>query len=230
MFVTQANRGTAFLLLAGGFFALVYLWKIGANPHQIYAMRRYVPQVLPLFVVGGTYLIWWLWSRRQRAAKLSAAVLTLAWIVGIFTSAQPFITHVDYVDVARQVSEVGNTLPEKSVVLFGDASAVGVGDVVGTPLRFLQDRPVFIVREADPADAARFDALARDWQEQGYRVYWAETENAIPWPGSALELDTPSSHTIETKMLEGSYDHKPAAVLPVVWRFTLAEVLPDSQP
>ena len=227
MIVTQANRRTAFLLLAGGFFALVYLWKMGANPHQVYAMRRYVPQVLPLFIIGGVYLVWRCWSRLHTPGKVSAAVLTLAWIVGIFMCSRPFITQVDYLDIARQVSEVGNALPEKSIVLFGDSAPVGVGDFVGTPLRFLEDKRVFVVREPGRVDATRFDAVVRGWQELGYRVYWAETQNTVTWPASTLKLGAATAYSIETEMLEGSYDHKPSAVLPVVWRFTLAEVLPS---
>ena len=69
MLVKEANRRTAFLLGAGLFFSLLYLWRIQANPHQIYAMRRYVPVVLPFFVVAATYLIYRLSTLRRNWAR-----------------------------------------------------------------------------------------------------------------------------------------------------------------
>ncbi len=72
MLVREANRRTAFLLLAGGFFAVVFLWRIGANPHQVYAMRRYVPQVLPFFMVAGVFL--------RKKYTLHGGRLHLGWL------------------------------------------------------------------------------------------------------------------------------------------------------
>jgi hypothetical protein len=229
MLLREANRRTAFLLVAGGFFALMFLWRIGANPHQIYAMRRYVPQVLPFFTVAGVYLVWSLWNKLGPRGRIPVALLTLGWIVGIFVCGQPFTMQVDYRGLATQISELSRAFPEKSVVLFSDTSPVGIGDFVGTPLRFLEDKRVFVVRDPAGLDPIRLENAVRHWQEQGYTVYWAATENAMQWPDTALEREQSQAYTIETEMLEGTFDRKPSAVLPGVWRLAIAKILPDAQ-
>ena len=74
MLVKDLNRRTVFLLGTGLFFSLLYLWRIQANPHQIYAMRRYVPVVLPFFIITAAYLINWLYvNLRAKRAGSSAS-------------------------------------------------------------------------------------------------------------------------------------------------------------
>jgi hypothetical protein len=229
LLVRELNRKTAFLAAACGFFAFVFLWHSGTNPHQVYTMRRYVPQVVPFFTVGAVYLLWWIWTRPGSRARWLAGLLTLAWIAGILASGRPFVTQVDYRGLSAQVAELGRALPEKSVVLFSDPSPVGVGDFIGTPLRFLAGKQVFVIRDTAAPNPHLLLAAVQHWQEQGYRVYWAATDGAaLPpsagWPGAALPPG--QSYQIETEMLEGLYDRKPSAVVPVTWRFTITEIPP----
>lgn len=230
MYVREFNRRTAFLLIAASFFTLVFLWRIGANPHQVYAMRRYVPVVLPFLTIGAVYLLSWLWGRFGTRGRISAGVLTLAWILGIFASGQPFLTQVDDLGLSDQIAGLSRSLADKSVLLFGDTAPVGVGDFVGTPLRFLEGKPVFVARDASGLDAGLLREAVRQWHAQGYRVYWIATDGAAPWPAGGPELGPAEQRTITVASLEGSYDYKPAKVLESAWRLTIAEVLPGAQP
>ncbi len=47
-------------------FSFIYLRNIFNNPFHIYAMRRYVPVVLPFFVLGIAYVLIRLWEWRER--------------------------------------------------------------------------------------------------------------------------------------------------------------------
>ena len=55
--VWRVDSRTAVLLAVGLSFTVVYVWNIRANPHQIYVMRRYVPAVVPFFLLGAAVLI-----------------------------------------------------------------------------------------------------------------------------------------------------------------------------
>ncbi|MER3457323.1 MAG: hypothetical protein C4309_00420, partial [Chloroflexota bacterium] len=44
---------------------LLYLYRMLNNPHHIYTMRRYVPLVIPLFMLGAAYALVWLWDGRK---------------------------------------------------------------------------------------------------------------------------------------------------------------------
>jgi hypothetical protein len=53
----RVNRRTVMALALGFMFSGVYLWNISANPHHVYVMRRYVPAVMPFFILGAAYLL-----------------------------------------------------------------------------------------------------------------------------------------------------------------------------
>ncbi len=96
MLVKDLNRRTVFLLGTGFFFSLLYLWRIQANPHQIYAMRRYVPVVLPFFVIMAAYLINWLYVNLRGKVRWFVSIgLTLVWFSGILLSARGFVSQID---------------------------------------------------------------------------------------------------------------------------------------
>jgi hypothetical protein len=227
----ELNRKTAFLLAAGSFFAVVYLWRISANPHQVYAMRRYVPQVAPFLVVAATYFIQRLYAgagtpRRQVAPRRWVAIgLTAIWIISIVLPNQPFLRQVDYEGLARQLDRLNSALPRKAVVLFNDPAPVGIADFVGTPLRFLYGRPVFLLRQGDVDAAALRDALDA-WRGAGYEVVLLETHANQPWPLAPETLGPPENHRLTFDHLENTYESKPTRVIAEEWAIAIRPVNP----
>ena len=63
---------------------------------------------------------------------------------------------MDYRGVIDQLDRFNAALPPHSVLIFGDSAPVGVGDLLGTPLRFLYGHDVFTLRNADALDKERF--------------------------------------------------------------------------
>lgn len=220
MIVRGLNRRTAFVLIAGGFFSLIYLWRIGANPHQVYAMRRYVPQVLPFFVMGGAFLLWEIYRARRTVGRWAAIGLTAIWITGIVLPNQVLFRQVDYQGLAEQISRLNAALPRNAVVLFNDASAVGVADFVGTPLRFLYGRPVFLLRQANIDGTALTKAITT-WRASGYEVVLLETSAGQPWPLPSDTLGAPAYQVLTFDNLENTYESKPVRVLNGEWRLAI---------
>ncbi len=225
MLVTEANRRTAFLLAAGGFFSVVFLWRIGANPHQIYAMRRYVPQVLPFFVIASVFALRWLSLRRPPFGRVLAFALTAGWIISIVLLGWPFATQVDYVGLANQIHELDTALPRKAVVLFNDPAPVGVADFLGTPLRFLHGRPVFLLRQEEVDGRALTDAVAK-WRQEGFEVVLLETSAAHPWPLPPTTLGPPQEFVLRFQNLENTYDARPEQIVSAEWRVAIRPINP----
>jgi hypothetical protein len=224
MLIKEANRRTAFVLGAGVFFSLFYLWRIQANPHQIYAMRRYVPVVLPFFVVAGAYAIHRLSTLRPPWARGLGLGLTLLWILSIVGSARGFVSQVDLRSAIDQMDRLNALFLPRSVLLFGDPAPVGMGDLLGTPLRFLHGHDVYTVRDLNALDPARFtEALAR-WQAEDRAIYWIDVQNGFGWPGGA-SLGAAQEFTFEAAVLENTYDHKPSRIDVTPWRITVAPVM-----
>jgi hypothetical protein len=224
MLVREANRRTAFMLGTGLFFSFMFLWHIGANPHQVYAMRRYVPYVLPFFVVAAVYLIQWLAGRLRGKMRWPAAGLTMVWIAGIVAASRGFVSQVDYGGFIAQLDRLNASLAPRSVLIFNDSAAVGIGDFVGTPLRFLYGHDVFVLRDPVALTTAGFTARVAEWQAQDRTVYWAAVAGGHTWPAAGLGLSPPQEQQLTGLVLEGSYEHKPQQIVPVVWTVSFAQV------
>jgi 4-amino-4-deoxy-L-arabinose transferase-like glycosyltransferase len=224
MLIKEANRRTAFLLGAGLFFSLLYLWRIQANPHQIYAMRRYVPVVLPFFVVAATYLIYRLSTLRRKWAHWFGLGLTLLWLFGIVWSSRGFVSQVDLRSAITQMDRLNALFEPRSVLLFGDPAPVGMGDLLGTPLRFLYGHDVYPLRAPGALDATRFDEELARWRAADRQVYWISVPDGPSWPGRA-SLGSTKEFIFEAAVLENTYDHKPTRIDVTPWRITVAPVV-----
>lgn len=242
LLIWKINRRSIAFLGLGLFFSLLYLWRIQANPHQIYVMRRYVPVVLPFFIAGGAalihYLVFGLWARREGtsvhadhtasqtslqrntviAARVLGLLLALAWLATIAWSARGFVTQVDYRGLTAQLAQLDRQLPQNSVLIFDEQAPIGRGDILGTPLRFLFGHDVFTLRAPQQLDNALLVRTIESWQNSGRSVYWV---GAADWLQTQDLNYTTEEVTITTSALEGSYEHKPYRILPLTWTLNL---------
>jgi len=226
LLVWYADWQKSVLIMMGVFFALFYLWRIRNNPVQVYAMRRYVPVVLPLFVMGAAYFIGWVASRKQLWLKGTAVIMAVLWVGSIAWSARGFISQVDYLGMPKQIAQLSHQMEPDAIVIFNDPAVIGQGDIIGTPLKFLHGIDVFTLRNPDVLTTAVFDEALAKWQTEGRTVYWADVPNGHPWPSTRWRLTETGTYLIETTQLEAPYDHKPTEILNKSWSGTIMEVQP----
>lgn len=231
LMVWRANRRTLPVLLVGLFFTILYIWRIQANPHQIYVMRRYVPAVVPFFTVAAAYLLFWLATRRwpatrPRAAHVSLAtalLLGLLWLAAIAWSARGFVTRVDYHGLTAQLTRLDHQLAPNSILLFNDPNPITQGDTVGAALHFFFEHDVYSLRQPTAIDDALLAKSIEDWHNSGRTVYWVGAPDTLQRLGIAYET-TPAQLTAQA--LEGSYDHKPTRIIPLTWNLPLNRLQP----
>lgn len=224
MLTRESNRRTMALLAVGLFFSFFYLWKIQANPHQVYAMRRYVPIVVPFLVLGAAYFLCRLWGAKRQVMRWLGFGLTLLWLCGIVVSARGFVSQVDMRGAVDQMRRLNNLFAPRSVLLFGDPALIGMGDLLGTPLRFLFGHDVYAVRDLGALQAGDLDGAVARWQASGRAVYWISVPRGLPWPGRA-PLEDAREFTFEAAVLENTYTHKPYRVEVSPWPITIARVM-----
>lgn len=221
--VWHSDRRNGFLLAVGSFFSLFYLWRISANPHQIYAMRRYVPAVMPMFIIAAAYAVSWLAKHRSGWTTGLALLASASWLIGLIWSARGFISQIDYSGIISQLETVNEQLDPNSIVVFNDESPVGVGDFLGTPLRFLYKHDVLKLHNPNNLDNTLFVKTIDRWNNEGRTVYWIGDPMWLELQGYQYET---SKVNITTNMLEGVYDHKPSEILPINWELMIAEIVP----
>ena len=214
----RVERRTAVFLAVGLLFSLLYLTNVRANPHHMYVMRRYVPAVMPLFVIGAAYGIGWLGGRPVVWRRALALLLAVAWLGGLAWSGRDFVSQVDHRGLIAQLDGLDVALAPEALLIFNDPAPVGVGDFVGTPLKFLYGRDVFKLHDPVALDDALLRAAIAGWQAAGRTVYWVGAPDWLDAQGLAYTAQT---QTLTTRRLEGVYDRKPTAILTETWRLNL---------
>jgi len=215
LMLLEINRQTAVILFVGLLFSLLYLWRIQANPHQIYSMRRYVPAVLPFAMVAIAFFFGWLFKSDQRWIRFAGIVLGLTWLFIIGLSARQYIKQVDYAGILAQLENLDDQLEPDSILIFNDSSPISSGDLLGTPLRFLFGHDVFTLRQAELLDEIAFRLTVENWLENGRQVYWIGDAGSLSSYG--LNPGPTVQTTISSYHLEASYDKKPEQLANPTW-------------
>ncbi len=238
LLVWRVNWQTAVMLLITLFFTLFFIWGIRNNPTQIYAMRRYVPATLPLFIVSASYFIGSLFFRNPSSVnrkpitdyrlritdyglRATAVLLTLLWLGGMAWSARGFISRVDYVGLPEQVAALAAQLDDHAILLWNDQSVIGLGDQLGASLKFQHGHEPLILRNIEALDETLLVNTIKEWQNSGRAVYWVGDP---AWLEAQQMPFRETSVTITSDFLETTTEHKPTAVVPLVWSLRLSKV------
>ncbi|MCI0574710.1 MAG: hypothetical protein L0332_19470 [Chloroflexi bacterium] len=222
LLVWRVNRHTVAILTTGLMFALLYLWRIQASPHHIYAARRYVPAVMPFAIVATAALLGWLLAQPRARFVAAGGVLAVAWLGWLGWSARGFVSQVDYQGLIGQVEALNRQLEPEAVLIFNDQSAVTLGDFIGTPLQFLHGHHVYSLRDPAALDPVVFRQAVAGWQQAGRPIYWVGEPE--PLAGWGLTADKSWTVTLSSQYLEGAYDHRPSALLRAEWSLTITPI------
>jgi len=226
LLIWQANRKTAVMLSITLFLSLLYITNIRANPHQIYAMRRYVPAIMPLFIIGAAYFLSELVARKKTWLSGIALLLTILWLAGFGWLARGFVTQIDYQGILPQLDQFDAQIAPDSILIFNDSAPIGQGDIIGTPLRFLKGYNVLTWRDPSALDKQQFTQTINQWHDQGYDVYWVTVANGHEWPLPEWDLNQTRAYDIQTTALEGPFYHRPSKVEARRWQGQITLIQP----
>lgn len=160
--------------LMGSFFSAVLLFYRGTLvPHFFWAFKRYIPLLIPSFMLCIAFILNDLWSASR--SRWQSAILPLVigsfLLVSYVQGSMKFWKHIEWEGAIEDVEALAKTLPEDSVLLFRKSPA---GLRLGLPLLYIHNRDLFLVDNGYQNNARLRDLVAR-WREQGRPVYWLET-------------------------------------------------------
>jgi hypothetical protein len=224
----KLDKRTVLFLCSGLFFSMLYLWRIQANPHQIYTMRRYVPVVMPFFIVAAAHFLTWLYERQVRWQKWAGIILGVAWIASLGWLARGFVSQVDYRGIIDQMNRLDAQLSTNSILIFDDQSPIGQGDFLGTPLRFLYGHDVFSLREPELLSEGLLERQIEKWRAEGREVYWlGQNDSTALLQGYALEHQ--GDYQITVVVLEGTYEARPWRRNTIRWNGSISRVVDSAE-
>lgn len=208
------RRPAQVFLLTALLYALLYLPAPRAYPVQPWAIRRFVPEVLPGLILLAAYFLvrvpLWGSARGQQIVRL-AGVVVLIGVVAYPT--RVLAGHAEYAGAWDQVEGLAGDLPPRAVLLF---NGTGAGEAVAQPLTYLYDRPSFVVEPKEP-DLGAIEALTNTWLDEGRPVYFAISEMA-PWLADFRTRLLPAGTVhLAFPRLKATVDGAPSTVAAVDW-------------
>jgi hypothetical protein len=172
------------LVLPGVLVAPVLIWEPHIAPDLMWWTRRYVPIVIPTFLVLVGACAAWLWERtgdRQRLLRIGTTVVVL--LMGAYTLRQTtdIWRHKELDGSLQVIEQLDDALPDDAVVVWQGGSRqntnfaitpftwMGLPAIAGPPAateddlralqRALDGRPLYFVADGDEAPDALADAL-----------------------------------------------------------------------
>ena len=224
------QRRTWAMVLLGTIFALFYLWNIRSNGIHMYALRRYVPIVIPFFVLSAILLFDWLLQRSQTLYRLAGWLLLMVWLAGIAWTSRGFLSQTNYQTMPAQFESLVAQFPENAIFLFNQARPVDLGDHLSVPLNLIYGHHAFTVQNLTGSQADLLMQTLARWQEEGWEIYWVELSEPNPSPLAPENLSFESTFELRFTVLESTYDRKPVNIQSILWTADIYRLLPLSQP
>lgn len=218
MWQRGVRRPAQVFLLAALMYALLYLPAPRAYPVQPWAIRRFVPAVVPGLILLASYFLIRVPLRGpawvQQLLRM-AGVMVLASVLANPTRA--LAQHAEYAGAWDQLEALARDLQPGTVLLFNQT---GVGEALAQPLTYLYDLPAFVVEREEP-DLAAMEELANTWMDAGRPVYFAISEMA-PWLADFQSRLMPAGKVhLAFPRLERTADGVPSAITGVDWYIDL---------
>jgi len=151
-----------------------YIYNILNTPYHIYAMRRYVPIVIPMLWMFAAYAVVALpkLSKRWMTYSLRGAFI-LALVGGLIHQDRYVAPARDFAGSLQQLIELQQQLHPEAILLIAEPGAALFADAFGAPLQAMFDHPIATVRTMAPGrtgeDTANQDDAA-EMEEQRMRI------------------------------------------------------------
>jgi 4-amino-4-deoxy-L-arabinose transferase-like glycosyltransferase len=153
--------------------ALIYsgivFYKGAIRSDFYWAFKRYVPFVVPAFILLIGYVLWQLGRVEARhPIKILPIVLTAFLVVSFTVEDLNVLGDVEYEGAIEEITELNAVFPSGAVILYQTSPSVGG---VGTPLRFIFGRTIYPV-PVQQIESIPMQRIIKGWLDAGTPVYW----------------------------------------------------------
>jgi hypothetical protein len=220
------NRAATLVLLVGAPSTLLYLVRPSITPDQPWAMRRYLPIVLPTIAILVAVVLAAAWNARRQLTRpvarvgIAAGVFVLALLIAVPSAwaARPFLRARQQHGAVAAVHRMCDDLGSDGAVLVTRSGLIHlelpqtIRSFCGVPAAVPRNTAVYEIHE-----------LAADWASHGRHLFIAAASPA-GWgrPPDAKLVD----HVVvaDEEQLERPYDRRPRARKPrprEVWLYEI---------
>ncbi len=220
-FALVVRRGQGrwlFPMLTAGAYAAFFLYKIRVYNDYYFALRRFMPVVVPALLALAAFALVELW-RRARAGRVAAAALTAAVAAFFLRDTLPLAFYRDWKDSARFVGDLARRFGPEDVVIFEQPRSI---HLLSLPLWAAYGVNVLELARFNP-DPARLDHLVQAWRGRYRNIYFVHTYSTDL---CGLFLERVEDMSFGTYEWERGYGRKPRGKEPRALRFRISRVVP----
>lgn len=172
------------LWVIGGGSALIYLFNPYVTPDHFWAIRRFVPMVIPAFIAFAAYAAWGSLRALPKRYKSTGEALAFLGVIVFLVQANFYISgFTELKGTFNQIEALAKKLPQEEIIL-ADGYSMWI-----SPLYFAFNRNVVPL---DMSKRAGFEVL-REWvrlnKEKGKPVYILRGDRKMYQPVAAQEID-----------------------------------------
>jgi hypothetical protein len=210
-------RSAYFLpVLVGLTFALFYFYKIRVWNDYYFALRRFVPVVLPMLIGVAAFFLVSL-GRRRGARRLVAAILAAVLLASYARDTARIATHVEWKGAVNFALDVARRFGPEDVVIFEQRASI---HLLSLPLWAVHGVNILELARFNP-DPAALQHLIESWRGRYRNIYFVKT-----WRTDLCGtfLEHVQDYPFVTTEWERTLDRPPRAAEPRALFFSISRV------
>jgi hypothetical protein len=216
--LVRARKTQAFFLLVALTFSLFFFYKVRVWHDHYFAMRRFIPVILPSFFAAVAYLFWSLRETGARFASAGTRVVAVLLVALYLASGHRLWRHDEFRGSLQFVEDLARHLGDDDVAIFPAREGLHLLEL---PLAQLEQRKVLEFYTLKP-DRRLLEKLLASWKSRYHDVFFV-TNYKISLSG--LFTRHVKDFELSTEKFEYSYDRRPKGPEALNLRFTLSKAV-----
>lgn len=205
-----------------------YVYRIFNTAYHIYAMRRYVPVVIPaLMIFAAVALVVLAKQHPTRYMRLAGGVLAAILAAGLVYQSRFVLTQRDYEGAADQISALHEVLEPQSLLIFNEPPELNGADQLGVPLRFMYGHDIATIRGEGEAIRPFLDELLTYAEAEKRPLYLLAINSIDPIIRQRLTLQPVVMIPVSTHMLINSFGEYPSTRQPIYFGIEIYRVIQE---
>jgi Dolichyl-phosphate-mannose-protein mannosyltransferase len=216
--LVRAKKTQTFFLLVALTFSLFFFYKVRVWHDHYFAMRRFVPVILPSFFAAIAVFLDSVRTSGNRLASWGPRVLAAALVVVYLSDGHRLWRHNELRGSLAFVTDLARYIGDDDIVLFPHQEGLHLLEL---PLSELEERNVLEFYTLKP-DRKLLERLLQTWKGR-YRDVYFVTNYKISLSG--LFTRQVADFWLATEKYEYSYDRPPRGPEPLHLRFSLSKAV-----
>jgi hypothetical protein len=216
--LSRARKTQAFFLLVALTFSLFFFYKVRVWHDHYFAMRRFIPVILPSLVAAIAVFLAMLRETGGNLARHGSRLVAGALVCAYLADGYRLWRHDEFRGSLAFVEELARHIGDEDVVIFPAQEGLHLLDL---PLSELEERQVLEFYTLKP-DRPLLERLLEKWKGR-YRDVYFVTNYKISLSG--LFTRHVKDFWLATDKYEYSYDRPPRGPEPLHLRFTLSKAV-----